>query len=371
MVDQRIKILAHNLINFSVDLKKGEKILIEIIGDGKDLARELIKNTYEKGAIPFLWQKDHTVLREILLDATLEQIELIAQNERNLMENMDAYIGIRASFNPYEWSDIPSDKLQLYQSIWFQKVHSEVRVPKTKWCVLRYPNYSMAQQAKMSLDKFEDFYFNVCNLDYGKMSKAMDNLVERMENTDKVRIVGKGTDIEFSIKGMKAIKCDGHMNIPDGEVYTAPIKDSVNGMITYNTSSTYSGFRFENISFEFKNGKIIKAASNDNERLEKILNTDDGARYIGEFAIGVNPFITFPMDDTLFDEKISGSIHFTPGNSYEDADNGNRSSIHWDLVLIQTHEYGGGEIYFDNVLIRKDGKFVVEDLIPLNPENLL
>jgi len=191
-----------------------------------------------------------------------------------------------------------------------------------------------------------------------------------MQNTDEVRIVAKDTDLRFSIKGMKAVKCDGHMNIPDGEVYTAPVKNSVNGYITYNTPSNYAGFKFENIRFEFKDGKIVKAIANNTEKLNKILDTDEGARYIGEFSIGLNPYITKPMEDTLFDEKIAGSIHFTPGSAYEDADNGNRSAVHWDIVLIQTPEYGGGEIYFDGKLIRKDGRFVIKDLEGLNPENL-
>ncbi|BCS81007.1 aminopeptidase [Anaerocellum diazotrophicum] len=370
MTDERLKLLAKNLIEYSVELKEGENILIELIGQEIELAKELVKLSYSKGAKPFLWLKHPTLLRTLLLNATEEQIEMIAQNERDLMEKMDAYIGIRSSPNPFELSDVPDEKMNLYQRIWFHKVHGEVRVPKTKWCILRYPNYSMAQQAKMSLEEFEDFYFNICNLDYSKMSRAMDALVELMQKTDEVRIVAKDTDLRFSIKGMKAIKCDGHMNIPDGEVYTAPVKDSVNGYITYNTPSNYAGFKFENIRFEFKDGKIVKATANNTEKLNKILDTDEGARYIGEFSIGLNPYITKPMEDTLFDEKIAGSIHFTPGSAYEDADNGNRSAVHWDIVLIQTPEYGGGEIYFDGKLIRKDGRFVIKELEGLNPENL-
>ncbi|WPX07696.1 aminopeptidase [Anaerocellum danielii] len=370
MTDERLKLLAKNLIEYSVELKEGENILIELIGQEIELAKELVKLSYSKGAKPFLWLKHPSLLRTLLLSATEDQIDMIAQNERELMEKMDAYIGIRTSPNPFELSDVPDEKMNLYQRIWFHKVHTEIRVPKTKWCILRYPNYSMAQQAKMSLEEFEDFYFDVCNLDYSKMSRAMDALVELMQKTDEVRIVAKDTDLRFSIKGMKAVKCDGHMNIPDGEVYTAPVKDSVNGFITYNTPSNYAGYRFENIRFEFKDGKIVKATANNTEKLNKILDTDEGARYIGEFSIGVNPYITKPMEDTLFDEKIAGSIHFTPGNAYEDADNGNRSAVHWDIVLIQTPEYGGGEIYFDGKLIRKDGRFVIKELDGLNPENL-
>lgn len=235
---------------------------------------------------------------------------------------------------------------------------------------MRYPNDSMSQMANMSTEAFENFYFNVCTLDYAKMDKAMDPLVELMNKTDKVRITGVGTDLTFSIKGLNAMKCAGELNIPDGEIFTAPVRDSVNGCISYNTPALYQGFTYENIRFEFKDGKIVKATANDTERVNQVLNIDEGARYIGEFAIGVNPYILKAMKDTLFDEKIMGSIHFTPGRAYDDCFNGNRSAIHWDLVFIQTPEYGGGEIWFDDVLVRKDGKFVLKSLEGLNPENL-
>ena len=259
--------------------------------------------------------------------------------------------------------------MNLY-SKYYSDIIAEERVNNTKWVVLRYPNNSMAQLANTSIESFEDFYFNVCNLDYSKMSKAMDKLVGLMNETDEVHIKGGGTDLSFSIKDIPAIKCPGEFNIPDGEVFTAPVKKSVNGFITFNIPVVFHGFTYENIRFEFKDGKIIKAQSNDNERLNKVLDTDEGARYIGEFAIGVNPYILKPMKDALFDEKIMGSFHFTPGRCYKEASNGNKSAIHWDLICIQTPEYGGGEIFFDKVLIRKDGFFVTDSLKGLNPENL-
>ena len=266
-------------------------------------------------------------------------------NEYQLMQmkGMDCYIAIRAGSNTSELSDVPSDKLNMY----YRKTQPvlDYRVNETKWVVLRYPNESMAQLAGTSLESFEDFYFEVCTLDYAKMSKAMDSLVELMNRTDRV-------------------------HIPDGEVYTAPVRESMNGVISYNTPSEEQGFTYENIRFEIKDGKIIKAAANDNERINQLLDTDEGARYFGEFAIGVNPYILNPMKDTLFDEKIAGSFHLTPGMAYEDAPNGNDSAVHWDLVMIQRPEYGGGEIYFDDVLIRKDGIFVLPELEGLNPENL-
>jgi len=250
-------------------------------------------------------------------------------------------------------------------------VHFEERAKNTKWCILRYPNYSMAQISNMNIDDFENFYFNVCTLDYEKMSKEMDNLVNLMNNTDKVHIIGANTDLTFSIKGIPAEKYTGTFNIPDGEVASAPVKESVNGYITYNTETRYNGILFNNIRFEFKNGKIIKATANKTKELNEILDTDKGSRYIGEFALGLNPYIEKPIGDTLFDEKVKGSFHFTPGDSLEESDNGNRSAIHWDIVNIQSPEYGGGEIYFDDVLVRKDGRFVLEKLKGLNPENLI
>ncbi|WP_077619109.1 aminopeptidase [Bacillus sinesaloumensis] len=370
MKDSRIETLARNLINYSVRLGKGEKVLIENFGLQRELVIALVNEAYKAGGYPFVSLKDHQVNRALLLGAQEPQFDMQADFEANVMSNMDAYIGLRSGDNINELADVPDDKMKIEGKTIGKKVHRDIRVPKTKWVVLRYPNSSMAQLAKMSTEAFEDFYFNVCNLDYGKMSNAMDALVELMNKTDKVQLTGPGTDLTFSIKGIKAIKCAGEMNIPDGEVYTAPVRDSINGTLTYNTPSPYQGFTFENVSLTFKDGKIVEATANDNERINKILDTDEGARYIGEFAIGVNPYIQHPMQDILFDEKIDGSFHFTPGQAYDDAYNGNNSNIHWDMVNIQRPEYGGGEIYFDDVLIRKDGRFVIPELEPLNPENL-
>lgn len=370
MKDPRIEKLADVLINYSIRLKKGEKVLIENFGLQRELVTALVKEAYKAGGYPFVTLKDHQVDRALLLGAQEEQFEMMAQFESSIMNEMDAYIGLRSGDNINEFADIPDDKMKIHGKTIGQKVHRDIRVPKTRWVVLRYPNASMAQLAKMSTEAFEDFYFDVCTLDYGKMDKAMDALVELMNKTDKVRITGPGTDLTFSIKDIPAIKCSGQMNIPDGEVYTAPVKTSVNGTISYNTPSPYQGFTFENVQLTFENGKIVNATANDTERITKIFDTDEGARYIGEFAIGVNPYIQHPMQDILFDEKIDGSFHFTPGQCYDDAYNGNHSNIHWDMVMIQRPEYGGGEIYFDDVLIRKDGRFVIPELEPLNPENL-
>lgn len=370
MKDPRITEMAKNLLHYSVKLKPGENILIEVYDSGEELASELIKEVYRIGGKPYLTIKNRALMRELMLGTDAEHMSRTAHYESERMKDMQAYIGIRGSYNSSEWSDIPSEKIGFYQSNWLKTVHVNLRVKNTKWCIMRYPNSSMAQMANMSNEQFEDFYFSVCNLDYSKMSKAMDPLIKIMNNTDRVRIIGVGTDLSFSIKGLPAIKCDGKSNIPDGEVYSAPVKNSVNGYITYNTPSEYQGYTYENIRLEFKDGKIIKATANNTDRINKVFDTDEGARYVGEFALGVNPYIVRPMKDILFDEKIMGSFHFTPGSSYEQCFNGNESAIHWDLVCIQTPEYGGGEIWFDDLLIRKDGRFVPPELQILNPEKL-
>ncbi|MBO7156961.1 MAG: aminopeptidase [Clostridia bacterium] len=370
MVDQRIEKLANVLVNYSVELKKGEKILIEAKGIDYMLVTAIVKEVYKVGGFPFVNMEDNRVTRAIRMGMTEDLAKLMAKYDAYRMADMDAYIGIRGGNNCYELSDIGGDKAQIYGRLYAQPVHHELRVGKTKWVVLRYPNEGMAEQARMSTEAFEDFYFNVCNLDYAKMDRAMDALGALMDKTDKVRLVARDTDLTFSIKDIPSKKCSGHCNIPDGEIYTAPVKNSVNGYIHYNAPSVENGIEFKDVRLEFKDGKIINATANLTEEVNKIFDTDEGARYVGEFAIGVNPYINNPMGDILFDEKIAGSIHFTPGSCYEDCDNGNHSAVHWDLVLIMTPEYGGGEIYFDDVLIRKDGRFVLPELECLNPENL-
>lgn len=372
MIDERIKKLTHNLLNYSINLKKGEHILIEMMGeDSIPLGKEIIKQAEIMGAYPHFNMINYSVLREILKNCSEEQIKMYAKHDLQRMQDMDAYVGISANPNTAEWNGIDENNLQIYNKYYREPVHIKERVQNTKWCILRYPTNAMAQMSNMSYEEFEDFYFNVCTIDYAKMSKAMDNLVVLMNKTKNVHIVGPGTDLKFSIDGMLAQKYMGTFNIPDGEVATAPVKTSVNGYITYNTETRYNGILFNNIRFEFENGKIVKATSNETKEMNEILDTDEGARYIGEFALGLNPYIEKPMCDTLFDEKIKGSFHFTPGEALEESDNGNRSAIHWDIVNIQTPEYGGGEIWFDDVLVRKDGIFVLDELKLLNPENLI
>lgn len=368
MLDPRFDRLAEVLIDFSTRLQKEQKVLIDCFDTPSEMVVSLIRKARAKGAVPLVNLQSNAVSREMLLGAEEDQYRLIADYELVRMQAMDAYIAVRGSHNITENSDVPPDRMQLALKM-LQPVLDQ-RVNKTKWVILRWPTASMAQMAGMSTEAFEDFFFRVCTLDYAKMESGMRPLKDLMDHTDRVHITGPGTDLHFSIKGIPTIACSGEHNIPDGEIFTCPVKDSVEGHVQFNAPTIYQGSSFDSVRLRFKNGRVVEASGNNPKRINDILDSDEGARYIGEFALGFNPFILEPMRDILFDEKIAGSFHFTPGQAYEKADNGNRSQVHWDLVAIQRPEYGGGEIYFDDQLIRKDGLFVEKDLKGLNPEHL-
>jgi len=368
MTDPRYRKLAELLVGYSTQIKSGETVLLDMIDVPDAFAITLARVVREAGAIPLIETRHTRVTRELLVGMTETQAKLIRDIEMSRMKKVQSYIAIRGAANTSENSDVPSESMSLYSRI--MRPVLNYRVNKTRWCVLRWPTPSMAQAANMSTEAFEDFYFDVCTLDYRKMGRAMETLEKLMARTDKVRLKGPGTDLSFSIKGVGAKACKGDRNIPDGEVFSCPLKYSVNGVIQYNTPSVYAGTRFENVRLVLKDGKIIEATANQTERINQIFDTDAGARYIGEFSLGLNPRILNPMNDILFDEKIAGSLHFTPGQAYEDCGNGNKSAIHWDMVLIQRPEWGGGEVWFDGKLIRKDGLFVPKSLQKLNPDAL-
>ena len=368
MTDPRYKKLADLLVHYSTALKKGDHVLLEMFDVPDEFSIELMRAARRRGAIPLIEARHTRLTREIMLQTSAPHARLVRDVELSRMKRMQAYIGVRGADNTSESSDVPSGLISLYNKT--TRPVQDWRVNKTRWCVLRWPSPSMAQAANMSTEALENFYFEVCTMNYPKMARAMLPLQRLMNRTDRVHLKSPGTDLQFSIKGIGALLADGRRNIPDGEVFSCPIKNSVQGCIQYNTPTIYSGTKFENVRLELKDGKIVKATSNNNQRLNEILDTDAGARYIGEFSLGFNPYILNPMCDILFDEKIAGSLHFTPGQAYEDADNGNRSAVHWDMVLIQRPDWGGGEVWFDGKLIRKDGQFLPRDLQPLNPKNL-
>lgn len=364
MHDARIDQLSKQLVGYSTAVKSGENVLIDLFDVPDEVGVSLIREVRAAGGIPFVNVNSIRLNRELHKEATEEQFDCIAATGIYQMKNMDCYIAVRGGNNSSELSDVPAKKRQMVA----EKIRPLMnqRINQTRWCVLRWPTPGMAQAAAMSTEAFEDFYFRVCLLDYSGLQEGMEALQHRMTEAGEVHITGKGTALKFSIAGMPAIACGGNHNIPDGECFTAPVIDSVQGHVTYNTPSIYQGTAFDSVRLEFKDGRIVDASANDSDMLNSILDTDEGARFIGEFALGFNPEIREPMRDILFDEKIAGSFHFTPGQAYELADNSNRSAVHWDLVNIQRPEYGGGEIFFDGELIRKDGQFVPDDLRSLN-----
>ena len=368
MTDPRYRKLAKLLVEYSTALKKGDRVLLDMIDVPDEFSVELMRAARAVGATPVIEVRHTRINREILRAINPSHSRLVRDLELFRMKKMQAYIAVRGSSNATENADVPSDRMALYART--TRPVLNYRVSKTRWCVLRWPTPSMAQAAGLSTEAFEDLYFDVCTLDYHRMARAMVPLQRRMKRADRVQIKGPGTDLAFSIKGIGAQMCKGDRNIPDGEVFSCPVKDSINGRIQFNTPTLYAGTKFENVCLEFKHGRIVKATASNSRRLNEILDTDPGARYTGEFSLGFNPFILNPMCDILFDEKIAGSLHLTPGQAYEDCDNGNRSAVHWDMVLIQRPEWGGGEVWFDGKLVRNNGLFVPQDLKPLNPANL-
>jgi len=368
-MDDRYEQLARVLTRHSLSLGKDDHLLIDAAGVPDEIVIAIIREARSRGSIAHATFRHTPVTRELLRKGTEEQFKQENAWELYRMKRVDAYLALRGSDNVFEMADVPTERMQAYSRI--LRPTLDYRVRKTRWCVLRWPNPAMAQQAGMSTEAFADFYFRVCTFDYASMKSGMRALQRLMERTDRVEIQGPGTDLSFSIAGIPAVACGGTHNIPDGEVFTAPVKDSVEGTLYYNAPTVYQGFTFKDVRLTFRKGQIVEATANDSKRLQRILDADPGGRYIGEFAIGFHPLIREPMGDILFDEKIDGSFHFTPGQAYEDADNGNRSQVHWDMVSIQRRGYGGGTIAFDGKVIRRDGVFLPKALQGLNRESLL
>ena len=373
MNDPRFARLAELLVRHSTRVMPGDRVLLEASHVPTRMLTALVDAVSAAGGVPMVDVKDPQVTRQLLLSGSLQEVEermrFLGQMELHRMEAMQAYISLRGAQNITELCDVPPERMALYEKHWQKPVHLERRVKHTRWVVLRWPNPSMAQQANMSTQAFEDFYFEVCLADYAAMERAVQPLKKRMEEADRVRIVGPGTDLSFSIQGVGVVPCYGRRNIPDGECFSAPVRDSVHGVIQFNTPTLYRGVPMDQVRLVFREGRVVEASSSDTPALQRILDSDEGARYLGEFALGFNPYIRQAMRDTLFDEKIRGSLHLALGQCYEETENHNRSAVHWDNVLLQEAE--GGEVWFDDLLLRKDGLFLPEDLHGLNPEALM
>ena len=365
-MNDKLCILADTLVNYSLKVKENDRVLIQTYSEhAKELVKFVIDKIVEQRGIPFVKYIDQELEAYLMQKTEDRRVPWIVKQGEYEVENFDCFLSIRYTNNDYVNKLVPDEVIKKIGSA--KEEVDDIRINHRRWVLLNYPSHLDAYKARMTNEEFYQYALDVMIVDYASMWDRLQPLKELMERTDMVHIVGPNTDISFSIKGIPVVPCCGESNIPDGEIFTAPIRDSVNGQITYNTPSPYQGNVFHNVSLIFEKGKIIEASCNeDNQLLNKIFDTDLGARYIGEFSLGLNPKILHPMGDILYDEKIIGSIHFTPGRCYEDADNGNHSSIHWDMVLVQRSEYGGGQIYFDDVLVRDNGLFVLPELKHLN-----
>ncbi len=371
--DPRIDRLAGVLLRHSLALAPGDIFQINAPFAAKPLVTAIYREAARIGVFPILrWQDDEIgrMATELLSPDDVASERFLALNagwEMARWQDIAANLTIRGPENDQENSQVPRAKIQMAAKA--GEPLQRLIIDERRWVLFYWPTPAQAQKASLSSDAYLDFVLDVSLVDYERLLAAEKSLAQRMETADQVHIVAPGTDLNFSIRGMPAICCCGRRNVPDGEVYTAPLRESANGRITYNVPSTMWGKTYEQISLTFENGRIREATCGrgDAAELTRIFDTDEGARYIGEFSFGVNPMIRKPTGSTLFDEKITGSIHLTPGNAYAKADNGNKSLIHWDLIQIQRSDYGGGEIWFDGELIRQDGLFVPRELQGLNP----
>jgi aminopeptidase len=357
--------MASILVDYSTRVKRGDVVLISASGaESLPLVKELYALCLRKGARYVEYEFSFPEINRLFFtEAGPAQRRHFPQHKLDFLKQVDVYIGIGAPDNSMVMAQAHQGRMIDHARLMRPLV--DWRVRNTRWVVTRYPTHGGAQDARMSLEEYEDHVFSACCIDWAAESRKQQKLKRLMDRTDRVRIIASDTDLSFSIAGFKGIKCDGRFNLPDGEVFTAPVKQSVEGYITYNCPTIYQGQEFLSIRLEFSQGRIVGATSAGRDRaLNRILDTDEGARYIGEFAIGVNPGIRQPVRNILFDEKIFGSIHFTPGQCYDECDNGNRSAVHWDLVKMLQ---GDGQIWFDDNLIQKDGLFVHETLLDLNP----
>ncbi len=378
LTENQYKNLAKQFLGQAVQAKSGESIWIEYQGAvGQNMALTCANYIKSIGGNPFMIDAGADALRQVF-DAAERSgdrdgyFQSEGQKLLEKMKSMQGYIRI-CDRHDVENADFNPDDMMDYRRLMMKDV-TDHRVKHTRWLVVDSPTPEFAASCRMSESEFEQFYYNACMADYGRMHEAVKPLEDLMTRGKHVHITGEDTDIQFSIENIPAQQCTGKHNIPDGECFTAPVKDSVNGKILYGPSS-YLGIRFPWIKLECEDGRVVNALSDGDgltKKLNHILDTDAGARYFGEFAIAFNPMVTQPVGSILFDEKIAGSFHLTPGQCYEDiAPNGNKSAVHWDMVKIQRPEFGGGDIVIDGELIRRDGVFVRDDLLGLNPENLM
>lgn len=371
MVDSQWEQLTRTLIGHSLRLRGGESVLIEAFDLPDDrLLRHLVRGAARVGATPLVQSWTTPLLRDLIQGAGDDQVRRWAEADRRRMEGVEAYLSIRGACNPFEWAGLGPAALNRYNDLYLRPVHWDLRIPTKRWCLLKVPGPASAQAAGLSLDRFETLFWEAVVLDFPRLRAALDPLAARLRAATEVRVVAPETDLRFRLGGLPAVPCAGERNLPDGEVFTAPVVDSVEGTIRFNARTYYQGVAFDGIGLEFAGGRVTRAdcRAGDVDRLRRILDADDGAARVGEWAIGCNPRLDVAVGDPIYDEKIAGSHHLALGFAYPEADNGNRSRIHWDLVQILTRKAGGGRIELDGEPLLVDGLFLDPAFQGLNPQ---
>ena len=345
-----------NIFDYSLKLERGESVFIFADIESREYTLKLCEELLSNGNIPYLVWND-VDLNKLMIRANDSEIdsELYDIVEKSI-EKCDAAIMLDNNIEDYknfDSNDVIKFKNNYYLKI-FQKIMNFER-----WVYLRYPNKALAKLFKLSPKKLERLLFDVNNFDYKKLSSKAQILKNFLDKTSYIRILGKETDISFQKKNVNTVVCCGNINLPDGEVYTAPEKFSVNGKIMFDVDSYFRGNTYKNLKLFVKDGKIVDYDCNLNEEFGKILNSDEGASYFGEFAFGLNPFIDRNYNDNLFNEKMARTIHMAIGRCHPDTNNENNSIIHWDLIKIMKQDC---QIYFDDNLVYENGEFVIDDL---------
>jgi len=364
--------LADVIVNDCLSIEDGDLIILEGIDLPDNLLSDFADHLLAMKIQPYVIQKSQKILIQNIQNHNSEIIGLQADFEINIMKRAKAFIGLRFPTNLYMMECLGKSDREKILTNFIKPVHFEYRNNNLQWVYFRFPTREFAKNSGQNYTEFTKNYFNASLVNYEKMAYAFDPLAKLISKCQEVRIVSDSTDLRFYMSGKGVYKSCGQHNLPDGEIFTSPDKSSIEGFIRFNIPSIYYGNYFENIELEFRKGKIVGChAENNSDLLKSILDIDEGAKFVGEFAIGLNPFVKTPILDILWDEKMHGSLHLAIGNAYPVSNNGNKSAIHWDLILNQTSDYGGGALYFDERLVRKNGLFIDDHLQHLNPQNLI
>lgn len=354
MIDRtKLRNLAGVIVNYSLGLKKGENLVLKGHGfDTYPLVKEIYREAVKVGAHVDVRFGTNELGRIFMEEASDEQMKHLTSLDKQVAKSYDAMVQIVGYENRYELTDVDGDKLAA-RAVAMKPLGDILQ--ETRWCLLYYPNAASAAVAQRSTEEWEDFVLDSCLLDWKKVEKLEERFIELLKKVSLVRVVGEETDLSVRIKGQKWRACCGRRNLPDGEVFTGPVRDDVNGVIRYNTPSHYSGHDFGWVKLWLEKGKVVKEESDNLAGLQEILATDKGARFFGEFAFGLNKNIKKPTKMILFDEKMEKSLHMALGKCYKECPNGNDSAIHWDLIF--RFKEAKAKIYFDGVEVFGGGKW--------------